>query len=198
MMDHVHENGLIQPRLAYETMALEAIDGDVIHLAGGAGLTEAPIVADKFRKAEVLVMAVATLGHGLEEEVANFFERKKAVNALALEEIAVAAMFELNDLIAAHIADVAGAKGLKASSPLYPGNDGFGLSQQRVVYELAGASGIGLKISDGGMLSPVKSASMIFAIGKTAMVWDRNEDCGTCKARELCRFRSREDASLAA
>ncbi|NQV55389.1 MAG: hypothetical protein HQ503_05980, partial [Rhodospirillales bacterium] len=145
-----------------------------------------------------IVVAVATLGPDLEEEVANFFKLKKAVNALALEEIAVAAMFELNNLIAAHMAEIAGAKGRKASSPLYPGNDGFAFSEQSVIYELAGGASAGIKLSGSGMLSPVKSASMVFAIGKTAPVWDRNEDCGTCKARELCRFRNREDTSIAA
>ncbi|MBT4719026.1 MAG: hypothetical protein HN632_14985 [Rhodospirillaceae bacterium] len=198
MMEHVQDRGLIQPGLAYQTIALENIDGDVLHMAGGTKLTEAPIVADKFRKAQKLVLAVATIGPGLENEVSEFFKIKKAVNALALEEIAVAAMFELNNLIGVHIAEVAGVEGLKVSSPLFPGNDGFALSQQRVLYDLAGGGDIGLSVSGLGMLSPVKSASMVFAIGGSAPTWDRNSDCSTCKARELCRFRNRETTSIAA
>lgn len=198
MMEHVQNRNLIQPGLAYRAIALENIDGDALHLAGGAKLTEAPIVADRFRKAQKLVLAVATIGPGLEREVAEFFKIKKAVNALALEEIAVAAMFELNNLIGAHMAEVAAADGLKASSPLFPGNDGFALSQQRVLYDLAGGACIGLSLSDLGMLSPVKSASMVFAIGESAPTWDRNSDCSTCKAREICRFRNQETKSIAA
>ncbi|MAF47353.1 MAG: hypothetical protein QGH73_13275 [Rhodospirillales bacterium] len=198
MQEHVRRLRLIQPRLAYETTGLAGIEGDVVHLQGGEKLIEAPIVAEKFGKARELVMAVATLGPGIETEVAEFFRQKKAVFALALEEIAVAAIFELNNLIAAHIAEQAGSRGLKASSPLYPGNDGFDFSQQRSIYGLAGGARIGMDISGGGMLSPVKSASMLFAIGETAPVWDRRADCSTCKAREVCRFRNRGDASIAA
>ena len=182
--------GLIEPRLAYAVCPVTEIGVDQINFENGQKLDDAAPVVKKFKNAKQLILALGTIGDGLDKTVAELFKEKKAIKALALEEVAVTAMFEFTNFVLSHIDEIATDRGLQASSPIYPGHDDFDISQQRVIHDLAGGEDIAMKVLETGMLYPAKSASMVFGLGKHMPRWDRKEDCETCKARERCRFRS--------
>ena len=187
---------LVQPRLAYVAQPITDKGDDWIRFENGDEITEAAEVASKFTAADELILAVGTIGDGLETAAAEMFKNKKAIKGLALEEVAVAAIFEFTNVVLAAIDEFAATRGLQASSPIYPGHGEFSMAQQRRVFELAQGEEIGMRVLKTDMLFPAKSISLVFGLGQEMPRWDRKKDCETCKARERCRFRNPE--SLAA
>jgi hypothetical protein len=197
MLEVARADDLIQPRVAYQFLDLAETDEDGLRLPNGSVIEWSPTVAEVMAKPQSLAVAVATIGSRLEAEVAALFSRKQAVKAMALEEIGVAALFELSTGLGNLVAEEAQAFGLKTSSPLFPGDDGIDLGHQKTVFELAGGGDIGMHLSGGAMLFPVKSASMIFGLGKHMPRWDQNKKCAVCKARNKCLYRWRGEAAAA-
>ncbi len=195
MADLVRRDGLIEPGASYRSYGLLGSGKSTVLLEGGGEITGAPAAAAIMEEADALVAAVATIGGGLEAKVSALFAQNQILNAYALEEIGVAALFELSTSVANLIAAEAKAGGLEASSALFPGNDGFDLAQQRTVFELAEGGAIGMGVTDGAMLHPVKSSSMVFGLGKSMPRWDSTKDCESCKAREKCRYRRQDPAA---
>ena len=190
------EEKLLEPRLAYAALPITDIGEDWINLENGSKFTGANEVASNFAAADELVLAVGTIGEGLEKAIAEMFQNKNAIKALALEEVAVAAIFEFTNAVLSSIDGFAVSRELQASSPIYPGHGDFGIEQQRRVFELASGDEIGMRVLKTDMLYPAKSISLVFGLGRDMPRWDRKKDCETCKAREHCRFRNPE--SLAA
>ena len=196
MHEFALEEKLVQPRLTYSAIRVANMAADCIRLENGIELSEASEIADKFSAADELILAVGTIGEGLEKAIAKMFQSKQAIKALALEEVAVAAIFEFTNMVLSSIDDFAQTRKLAASSPIYPGHGSFGIEQQRRVFDLAGGEEIGMRVLKTDMLFPAKSISLVFGLGQDLPRWDRKKDCETCKARERCRFRTPE--SLAA
>lgn len=196
MHEYALGENLVQPRLAFVSMPITDKGKDWIGLENGIELSNASEVADKFAAADELILAVGTIGDGLETAAAEMFQNKKAIKALALEEVAVAAIFEFTNAVFSAIDEFAVTRELQASSPIYPGHGSFGIEQQRTVFEQAGGEEIGMRVLKTDMLFPAKSISLVFGLGQDLPRWDRKKDCETCKARENCRFRNSE--SLAA
>lgn len=192
MLEVVRADGLIQPSAAYQSFEVAECGDDWVRLQNGVVIEQAPALAVVAARARSLVAAVTTIGERLEAEVSLLFSRKHALKALALEGIGVAAQFELSTALGGVVAGDAQALEMETSSAFFPGNDGFDLSQQKTVFELAGGGGIGMRLSAGGMLHPVKSGSLIFALGENMPRWDRTRDCAACRAREKCRYRRRD------
>jgi hypothetical protein len=77
-------------------------------------------------------------------------------------------------------------RGLTMAGELRPGDPGLSLNAQSGVLRLAGAASIGVGLSSGHMLNPVKSVSMMLGAGLDLPParWSRCDECGsraTCK-----------------
>ncbi len=193
--DLVRTEELIEPRASYRTYGVLSADDKSIRLEGGGRLDDAPAAAGIMTDAQSLVAAVVTIGERLEAKASSLFAQNQVLTAYALEEIGVAALFELSTSLASVIGAEAKTTGLEASSALFPGNEGFAMREQKTVFELAAGEAIGMRITNGAMLFPVKSASMIIGLGRSMPRWDSTKDCETCKAREKCRYRRQERAA---
>jgi hypothetical protein len=79
-------------------------------------------------------------------------------------------------------------RGLTMAGELRPGDPGLALEAQPAVLRLSGAQRIGLDCTPGLNLSPHKSASVVYGVGRDlpATNWSR---CDDCRSRETCRAR---------
>ena len=77
------------------------------------------------------------------------------------------------------------------------GDPGLALEAQGAVLRLAGADSIGISLSKGFVMHPLKSTSMVLGVGVDlpASSWSR---CDTCNSREKCGVRARALAAAAA
>lgn len=183
VLAEAEELQLIQPKLAYKILSVEDT---------GNLLADMPQAAARIKDAAKLAIGVATIGPGIENRINELFKQKKAMKALVYEELSVAAMFKLSNVILKFIQKQAADFNLDASGPIHPGDADVDIYNQHQVHELAGADKIDVSVIESGMLKPAKSLSVIVGYGEGQVRWKREENCETCQARDVCRYRNRE------
>ena len=82
MHEFALEEKLVQPRLAYSAIRVVNIAADCIRLENGIELSEVSEIADKFSAADELILAVGTIGEGLEKAIAKMFQSKQAIKEI--------------------------------------------------------------------------------------------------------------------
>ena len=197
-VNEIETDGLLAPVVAYETLACEVNGADHVLLSGGARLDGVPALAADLVTARAVVVAVATIGAGLEQRVSGLFAAGDPLRALLLEELGIAALFELSDRLVPRIESAVCAGKDRLSHPYQPGEDGLSLAHQRLVCDLAGAGRAGIRLSGAGMMMPVKSVSMIFGVGAKVPRRTCDDRCAACQARKRCRYRHGGGRELAA
>jgi hypothetical protein len=141
-----------------------------------SGATEAAIV-------------FVTLGPAWGETVAASFRNDEPMRGYLLDEIGTTLLEQLSRRALAMVRLTARQRGLEAGSAIQLGQPGWPLSAQPLLAELAEAHSAGIDVTAAGMLSPVKSLSMIIGIGQGLRRWTQNQACRECPAYESCEHR---------
>ncbi len=189
ILAEVERRGLLQPAIAWESRRVLDASGSRVQLAGGSELAQAEAVVDALGEAEELVMAVGSIGPALDRMTRDWFASGRQVEAFVLGEVGNLAVGKLADRIPQSIAEWAASRGLETSGALSPGGTGIDLSEQRVVVELASAERIGVELTSGCMLRPMKSLSVVIGLGHGLPVWSQSQACDLCSSRDTCRLR---------
>ncbi|MAE95747.1 MAG: hypothetical protein CL910_13910 [Deltaproteobacteria bacterium] len=185
----VLEQEVLRPAIAWESRRLLEVSDTRVRLAGGSELAQASAVVELLGSAEELVMAVGSIGPELDRMSRDWFADGREVEAFVLGEIGNLAIGKLSDRIPERISEWAAERGLETSGALSPGGTGVDLSEQRVVVELADAGRIGVELTTGCMLAPVKSVSMLIGLGQGLPTWTHAQACNLCASRDHCRLR---------
>jgi hypothetical protein len=178
------DGSLLEPRYAYRFVDIDGIASGVLSVAGHA--LEAPWLVPSDGALTALACCVATLGDGLETRVRALFAARQAALACALDELGNELLLALSDRAQHRMLGAAKRMGLTLSGELRPGDPGLALDAQSSVLALAGASAIGVTLSRGCLMRPLKSASMVLGagVGLPAARWSR---CDPCPRRARCR-----------
>lgn len=184
----IRDQSLIQADFVYSIIPLERITDGCMHLPDNKVL-RAPIAAHRLKRASHLVLGVCTLGEKIGDVISQLFHDKKLFHAMVMEELANYALFKLTALLEEQVSKEAADIGLMRSGPLSPGDDGFELSCQPMLIELARAADIGVSLSSHQMMNPRHSISILYGLGKRMPQWTHAQNCEDCSARERCRHR---------
>jgi len=188
LLEQIERHNWIQPRISFQVHAVVMRTREQFTLRGGARLSS-PILGHYLPAATHVVAAVCTIGDAIENQVRAGFAASDRLRAAMLDEIGTLALYRLGDQVEEMIQEEAARLGLQASGALNPGEDGFPITQQEIVLELAGGAAIGISHTSTGMLRPRKSLSMILGLGKQMRRWSRGERCAVCAARDRCPHR---------
>ncbi len=140
---------LIEPAELNKAFPANSLPSLVLHLPG----------------AERIVLGVCTLGPGIDSKISELC-RSDLASAVILDEIGTAWVLAIaNDMYRKIRAD-ADAVGLQSSPSFRPGIGRWPLEYQRVILDHLQTKDMGITLSDGMMLIPQKSISMIVAIGE--------------------------------
>lgn len=140
---------LIEPAELCEAFPAKSLPSLVLHLPG----------------AERIMLGVCTLGPGIDSKISELC-RSDLASAVILDEIGTAWILAIaNDMYRKIRAD-ADAIGLQSSPSFRPGIGQWPLEYQRVILDHLKTKDLGIALSDGMMLIPQKSISMIVAIGE--------------------------------
>jgi hypothetical protein len=169
---------LIAPAALYTVLPLR--DG---------GAFAGPLVARALAGATRVALAVCTIGPALEERVTALFAAGDPVRAMALDGAGVAAVGEVSHMIGERICDEGAAQGLRAGMRVSPGQEGWPIEQQRVLFSLLPAGRIGVRLNESCLMLPRKSVSFVVGLGPE-MPAD-GVACDFCSKRERCRWRAR-------
>ena len=139
------------------------------------------------RGASRLYLALCTIGPDLEKRVA---------------ELMVGDMMQAMALTGGHgcgkrgfatgeerIAASAEKEGLSAGMHANPGQDGWPIEQQRIIFSLVPAEKIGMRLTESCLMLPRKSVSFVIGCGEKMSAG--NVPCDFCSKRDRCQWRNR-------
>ena len=107
---------------------------------------------------------------------------------VALDAFGSAAVDLLGIAMCQRVDEQAEAEGLQTTVPLSPGLVGWPVaSGQRQIFSLLDAAPAGVSLTEGYMMVPKKSTSMVIGIGPD--VEHAGESCDYCSMAATCRYR---------
>jgi len=182
----------VEPAISYSLHAVTARERDSLRLADGSCI-QSPLVAHRLRRASHLAVGVCTLGQTITGAIQQCFAVGKGLQSLIMDAIATLALYQVGERFESMVQGLAVEMGLQASGMLSPGEEGFDLSEQAKVVQLADGASIGVALTSAGALVPHKSISMVVGLGRKLPSWSRGESCARCAARDRCPFRQSQD-----
>lgn len=185
-LELAQREALVEAAYCWRVAALEAPPGAILH-AGGERL-HAPWLVPEAGELTALACLVCTLGDRLERRIGKLFAERRVALALALDELGNELLFELarraQDRLYARVC----RGGLAMAGELRAGDPGLALQAQPAVLRLAQAQRVGVEVTPGAMMQPVKSTAMVLGVGidLPPARWSR---CDPCPSRERCARR---------
>jgi hypothetical protein len=177
---------LLQPVVASASFAVTEFRHERLKL-GEAGHLSGPLVAEHLHAAQSVVVAVCSIGPALEEAASECFSADPALG-VALDALGSAAVDLLGTTMCRRVDAAAEAEGLRTSVPLSPGLLGWPVAAgQRQIFALSGTAPAGVFLTEGSMMVPKKSTSIVIGIGTD--VERAGESCDYCSMAATCRFR---------
>ncbi len=137
--------------------------------------------------ADEVAVIFATIGALWSDTVSACFREGEPLDGYLLNELGNAALECWSRRIEALVRLSARSRGRCAGSPISPGHSDFPLTFQPVLAELAEPQSVGIELTSGGMLAPVKSLSMLIGIGQGLRRWTRTATCRECPSFAKCR-----------
>ncbi len=191
-LDLVERENLLSAAFCYRIVPLDEPPSDVLR-AGGEKLDALRLVPGSGRLTAVAV-GVCTLGPALEQRATALFAERRISLALALDELGNGILFALSRRVQDRIVSEARKQQLTAAGELRAGDPGLPLQAQAAVQRLAGAESIGVTVTQGQVLYPLKSMSMVLGVGidLPPARWSR---CDDCPSAPKCRMSGRVAAT---
>jgi hypothetical protein len=190
-IDLIAREDLLDAAYCYRIVALDEPPSEVLR-AGGEALDALRLVPES-GQLTALGIGVCTLGPALERRASALFAERRMSLALALDRLGNELLSALSRRVQDRIVIEARKARLTAAGELRAGDPGLPLSAQTAVHHLAGAEEIGVSVTQGQVLHPLKSMSMVLGIGidLPATNWSR---CDDCPSAPKCRMSGRATA----
>ena len=179
---------LLAPVAMYTIVPVRDFHHQTVELDGGVAF-EGPLVARALAGATQVALAVHTIGPALEQRVDELF-RAEPVRAMALDGAGIAGLGEISKRVVARIRAEASARGLGSGMRACPGQEGWSIWQQRVLFGLLPAEQIGVRLSDSCLMLPRKSGS--FVVGLGSEMRPGAVTCDFCSKRNRCQWRVKD------
>lgn len=178
---------LMAPRVAYQAIAVEAIEPHAIRIPDGP-LLHIPNIGRFWGRITHLGMAIATIGPALEERSRALFDSREFPLAVMLDSVGSAAVECLAEWTNDQLCQVALAEGLKVTNRISPGYAGWDVAQQKLLFDLLPAELVGVRLNDYCFMTPEKTISLCVGIGPDARVDHYFVQCRRCTMRD-CPYR---------
>ena len=171
-----HEN-LLNAAYCYRIVPLDEPPSHVLR-AGGETLEATRLVPESGQLTAVAI-GICTLGPALEQRATELFAERRMSLALALDKLGNELLFALSRRLQDWIVIATRKAHLTAAGELRAGDPGLPLQAQAAVQRLAGADQIGVSVTQGQVLHPLKSMSMVLGVGidLPPVRWSRCDDC---------------------
>lgn len=192
-LDLAAQADLLAPALCFRIVGLDRPAAATLH-AGGWSL-DAPRLLPETGELTGLACGVATIGARLEQRVSALFAERRGSLALALDDLGNRCLYVLSRQLQDRMLLAAEKRGFDLAGELRPGDPGLALEAQEAVLQLAHGASIGVTVTPGLLLRPLKSISVVFGAGHDLPParWSR---CDDCRSRPTCRIAAR-NAELA-
>ncbi|TFH34775.1 MAG: hypothetical protein E4G99_08800 [Anaerolineales bacterium] len=177
---------LLEPVVVYRALRVEQLRHERLSLESDVEL-QAGLLAQHLGKAEFVILAVCSIGAGVEKLAKEQF-MQDPVYSLALEGYGSAAVETLATEFCAWVDHHAARSGMATSIPLSPGMVGWTVDEgQKQIFKALDAASIGVQLTDASLMLPIKTISLVLGVG--AEVKAEGSTCDYCSMRERCHYR---------
>lgn len=183
---------LLDPAAVYDVVSVTDFHHRTIELEGG-GAFEGPLAARALAGAEKVALGVCTIGLALETRMNQLFA-DDPVAAMALDGAGTAALRRISDVIIRELHEIAAEHNWGLGMRAQPGQEGWSIWQQRVIFDWLPTEEIGVRLTDSCLMIPRKSVSFVIGMGP-----DMRPDavaCDFCSKRERCPWRVTAEMSI--
>ena len=178
---------LVQPAACHDVFPIECFVHDRIKLANGATLGGGPVV-QVVGGAEVLALAVVTAGPAVDERIKQLQAERHRFQALVLDELASWAVDQIRQQLYAQLSEGFQARGWRTSTFLSPGESAWSVREQSVIFQVLDPPQIGVSLSPGYVMTPLKSLSLMCGAGSQPMGVEGLTNCDFCSIQDRCRY----------
>lgn len=182
----VEAESLAQAQASYRLVPLEHIGAQGLLCIEGHTLP-APWLLPERGQLTAVACAVCTLGPDLPARVQSLFDERRAALAVGLDALGNELLFAASRVLQDRMLADARRQGLSMAGELRAGDPGLAIETQGTVLQLAQAERVGVRLSAGGMMHPVKTTSMVLGVGLALppAPWSR---CDHCPTRDRCKL----------
>ncbi len=179
---------LFAPSAVFAAYPVQKVLHDRIVFENGEALRGLD-VARLLAPARQVFVAAASLGPALEERASRYCAEGEKAKGYILDCIGTAAMNRLVTQVCEHLENLPVASGQTLGFPLSPGDPGWPLINQRVLFRMLRTDLIGLSLTDSLVMLPKKSVSFVVGMGPGIQTAAEGSQCDYCSVRDSCRHR---------
>ncbi len=183
-------HSLIKPAAMYTIVEVTDFEHQKISFEGGS--FEGPLVGKAMAGAEQLNIAVCTIGGDLEQRVQELMS-EDPITAVAIDGAGTAALRKVSQTVEDIISEKACELDLALGMRAQPGQEGWPIEQQRLVFSILPVDEIGVQLSESCLMIPRKSVS--FIIPRGADLDSSVAPCDFCSKRHRCEWRKEKQSS---
>jgi hypothetical protein len=186
----IQDEKLLEANYSYNIVSLDH-PADGPRLQAGGEYLEASRLLPESGELTALGCGVYTLGPRFEARISELFQQRRAALAVVLDELGVELLFAMGRRVQDRMLSECYRKRLSMGAELHAGDPGLELDAQAAVLRLAEAQKIGVELHKGQLITPLKSGSVVFAVGRNLpeVAWSR---CETCPSNNKCNFGRRQ------
>jgi hypothetical protein len=186
----IQDEKLLEASYSYNIVPLDH-PADGARLRAGGESLEAERLLPESGELTALGCGVYTLGERFENRVRELFKERRAALAVVLDELGIELLYAMGRRIQDRMLSECYRKRLSMGAELHAGDPGLVLDAQAAVLRLAQAQKIGVGLHHGQLITPLKSGSVVFAVGRNLpeVAWSR---CESCPSRNKCNFGRRQ------
>lgn len=179
----------VQPAACWDRFPVQRLTHEKVVLADGTRLGGGPVVM-VVGGAEELVVAVCTVGHGVDRLVEAAQREQQLFKAMLLSDLGSWGVDQVRQGLCRWLEVEAQRQGRRVSAPLSPGESDWAVTDQASIFALLDAAQINVWLSPSMVMSPIKSLSMIMGVGSRPMGVEGASNCDFCSLQERCRYRT--------
>jgi hypothetical protein len=184
---------LMDPVACYDSFPVAEFRHERVRLENGVSLGGGPLVS-VVGGAESFIVAVCTVGDDVRRQMKAWQKEGRRFEAMVLDELASWAVDQIRMQLFADLSDDFKGRGWRTSAVLSPGESSWSVKDQKKIFQLLDASAIGVSLSDGYVMSPLKSLTLVFGAGPRPLGVEDASNCDFCSLKEQCRYREMRPA----
>ncbi len=146
-------------------------------------------IRECFAEAASIALAIVTIGSSLPFEANRLMNSGNYVDGVILDAFGSAAVEQVADQVNNEINEMVIHQNLEYSKRYSPGYCQWGVQDQKVIFRKLPGEEIGVTLSDGFMMNPIKSVSFAINIGKNIKKSRWELRCKSCEDRGQCTYR---------
>ena len=181
---------ICEPTSIYEWFRSEGVKGEALYLTGHQDERKSLNIgrhAELAAPAKEVLVGVNTIGAKLDEKVGELNQAGDTLLGYFLDSVGVIALGKTRDALSRIAEAEAAERAWKVGPALAPGSlTGWSVRGQSDLISLLPISNIRVRLSESGVLFPLKSASIIIGIGPDYEKTRVGSVCHLCQNRDTC------------